>query len=108
MGGAGEKNREEAWQRMKREMINLKCECLQHKDFDGLSSFIFPMHVCERKMLCVIVFAHIHPSVCTFSSKRMNMHVCVHTWNSVETDHPMIGDHWQIEQIFHTHVAMEI
>lgn len=63
-------------------MIYLKSECLQCKDVDGLSRFILCVCVCwgGKKMYNVIVFAHMPSpvSVCTFTSKCMNMHICVH------------------------------
>lgn len=48
----------------------------------------------EEKMFYAIVFAHVPPSVCqcvyTFTSKCMNMHVCVHIESDVLSQQRLI------------------
>ncbi len=66
-------------------------------------------------MLYAIVFAHVPPSVCVSVYLHHQEHeyayVCSHRErraHSVETDHPMMGDHWKIGLIFHTYLSMEM
>lgn len=66
-------------------------------------------------MLCVIVFAHVPPSVCVsmYLLQQAHEYACVCSHGelralSEETDHPMMGDHWKIGLIFHTHLSMEM
>lgn len=58
--------------------------------WEGKMSRVMCEYLCAYSPLCV--------STCMLSSKCMNIHK---RWPlSVESDHPMIGDHWKIEQIF--------
>lgn len=66
-------------------------------------------------MLCVIVFAHIPPSVCVSVYFQQQVHEYAHVCShgdrralSAETDHHMMADHRKIGLIFHTYPSMEI
>lgn len=105
---------------MKRDMINMKRGCRLHDDADGSGRFIISLCASERQRasrrcymrLCLHTYLPVCVSVCTLTGEHMNMHVCVRTRErrelSLETDHPMMGDHWKIGLIFHTYLSMEM
>lgn len=101
-------------------MINLKSECVQRKDVDGLSRFIFCVCVREKRERgkyvlcdCVCTRTSLCVSVCIYLYQQVHEYACVCShWErralSAETDHPMMGDHWKIGLIFHTYLSMEM
>lgn len=81
--GAGLRESDKGWrERWLTWKVNV-CSIKMLMDWAGLSSVCVWGREKEEKMFYAIVFAHVPSSVCTYTSKSMNMHVCVHTGTNV-------------------------
>lgn len=80
-------------------VLSYLCVCGRERDVicDCVCTLTVPPSVC----VSVYLLRQVHEYACVCSHRELRA-------LSVETDHPMMGDHWKIRLGFHTHLSMEM